>query len=239
MKKYNLIFHKILKEEKDIDDKYNISLDYYISFLKEFNNAIRLKQNKESYTYQIYFDDGDDSFIKLILPLIKPNEYCKFTLAIVTDWINKEGYLSEQEIISLNNLGINIASHGTSHSALAVSKKLSDRNTPINGEYRDGVFGFEQRLSENEVIYQFIESKKRLTKLGISVNEFVFPFGLYNDTTVRVNYELGTYKYLSTCDEYLDEGQLLRPRYLIDNERSIDETIKSIFKLDEKYIYIN
>lgn len=70
-----------------------------------------------------YFDDGYDSFDKYIFPLITENEYPLYCLAIISDFIDTPGYLTSKKLRKYSNVGINIASHGVSHAALAIFDK--------------------------------------------------------------------------------------------------------------------
>ena len=86
-------------------------------------------------------------------------------------------------------------------------------------------------LSEYEVLYQAVESKRALSSIGIETDEFIFPYGLYNKGILEKLYESNLYNYLSTCDEYVDTGSYIRPRYLIWNTKTIEEIAKEISQL--------
>ena len=128
--------------------------------------------------------------------------------------------------------GIKISSHTSSHAALAVYREGKLQGTPLGGIYQNSPWGQGDILSENEILFQLVESKNKLRNNNILTDELVLPHGLYNDTVLRLNYQYGLYKYISTCDEYLDYGEYLRPRFLIDNERSIKDTIDAIKNLN-------
>ena len=232
----NLIFHKIYKYQTEIKDKYDITYDYYLIIIKEVNNLIKSKKSKFT-DYRIYFDDGYDSFKNIVFPNMTILQKHKTTLAIVTDLIGKNGYLDKKSLECFNKCGITISSHTASHTALAVYKNNKLQNSIKGGIYQNSPSGQGDILTENEILYQFIESKNKLKNCGFKVNELVLPHGLYNDTVIRINYEYGIYAYISTCDEYLDEGQSLKPRFLIDNERSIADTITSIIDLNNINIF--
>jgi hypothetical protein len=181
--------------------------------------------------FRVYFDDGDASFKQYIFP--KLNNYLKrrIKLAIVTDWIDKKNYLNKEDLINYVKEGVGICAHSASHSALAVFRDGNLQRSLPNGRYKNSPFGQGEILTEEEIRYQLKEPLLKLNSLGIYTNEFVYPHGLYNKDTMAMNYQFGYYKYMSTCDEYLDSGQLIRPRFLIESDRSIDNTIKRIKSL--------
>ena len=221
----NLIFHDIVISSAKINNKYTITKDYFLSLMEEIGRSTKNKKTLFM-KYRIYFDDGYTSFHDTIYPLLY-NKPWEVTLAIVTDNLDSEGFLKSRILREYFNQGIKIASHGTSHAALAVYKDGKLQDTPSGGKYNNSPRGQREPLSENEIIYQYYESKKYLESLlSIEIDEFVFPYGLYNSQVVFLNSKYGFYKYLSTCDEHLDFGASLRPRVLINNERTIPETIK-------------
>jgi len=82
---------------------------------------------------------------------------------------------------------------------------------------------------------QLVESRKQLEAIGIQkIDEFVLPYGLYNNQTLEINKKTAKYKYISTCDEYLDSGEQLKPRFLITSDISVKETINKIKRLQPR-----
>ncbi|MBI2103500.1 polysaccharide deacetylase family protein [Candidatus Woesebacteria bacterium] len=228
----NLVFHNVVQteSESEIDNKYTVTLDYLLQLIEEVNKSIINKQSTFD-DFHIYFDDGYRSFIDLVFPSIK-NICSKIKLAIITDKINQKDYLTEENIRVAIGEGIQIVSHGVSHAALAIYKENHLQPTPLGGEYSNSPFGQGESLHGNQVLYQLIESKKYLEKtFDVHCEEFVFPYGLYNDTIIALNNRHGIYPTISTCDEYLDEGRPLKPRILVDHERTIAETVGLLNKL--------
>ena len=229
----NLVFHNIVKNKKDVNNDFCVTKDYYFELTQKIKNLIR--ENKTNFK-QIcfYFDDGYLSFKDLIFLSIKDN-WLSYYLAIVTDWINKDNFLSEKDLIFLRDSGVNICSHGISHSSLAIYADDKLQATPRGGEYINIFKGKKKVLTQNEVVYQLKESKRILERiLGQPVNEFVLPYGLYNNQTLQINGNNGLYKTISTCEEFLDNGKNLKPRFLVMNTRAVDETLKLILKLKLK-----
>lgn len=225
----NLIFHNIVKSEKDVNNKYTVILDYYLELLERIGRLV--KDHKTLFSdYHIYFDDGHISFHNIVYPKIK--DFSRYTLAVVINELNKEDFLNNKLLLEYDKKEIIISSHGVSHSSLAFYENGVLQNTSTGGEYENTQRGQNKALSENEVVFQIKESQIYLQKLlDHEIKEFVLPYGLYNNHTITLNKVGNYYKYLATCDEYLDSGQFLRPRFLINNERTIEETIQIISNL--------
>lgn len=114
----NLVFHNIVKDKKEIKSDFCITQDYYFELVKKLQDLIKKNKTKFKQIF-FYFDDGYLSFKKIVLPKIKDQQQ-NYYIAIVTDWINKTGYLNKKNLVDFDKIGINICSHGTSHSALAI-----------------------------------------------------------------------------------------------------------------------
>jgi hypothetical protein len=223
----NIVFHRVVLKDEDIKDLYEITIDQFVNSL----NLIRkLTTDKTCFfdSYRLYFDDGDDSFIYKCLPYILKRELCNVVLAIPTDNIDKKGFLTEKDLKYCYDLGIKIASHSVSHPALTFNVKNKACSTPQGGEYRSVPSGCTALLSEKEVLYQMVESKKRLNDLGFIVKEFVLPYGCYNTDIIRINKKYGLYDIISTCDNFLDNGFYLRPRIALRHDMSLEELLSLI-----------
>lgn len=225
----NLVFHNIVSSPKDLKNIYTVTLDYYLDLLKKLDNA-PATYNALFSQYHIYFDDGDASFNDLVFPKIV--DFSKFTLAVVTDDIGKKGYLTKDMLKKYDHNGIIISSHGVSHSSLAFYENGVLQKTPSDGLYINSEMGQKRSLSENEILYQLRESKIFLRNLlRHDIDEFVLPYGIYNDSILNINETNHVYNFISTCDEYLDRGKKLRPRFLVNNTRSVSETIFTMLQL--------
>jgi Polysaccharide deacetylase len=226
----NLVFHDLVENKDQLNNKYTVTYTYYKSLIDELDKLILLGQ-VNFLDYRIYFDDGKKSFIDYIEPTItKPQ---RFNLAIISQLIGKTGYFDSNDLLRFQSKGINISSHGVSHAALAIYEddKLIINNN--SGEYTNAPYGKGKSLTIQEVLFQTRQSKMALENIlgKDSITEFVFPFGLYNSMIVENIIVSKDYKILSTCDQSLDRGQVLRPRFLVDNQRSISQTIKEILSL--------
>lgn len=228
----NLVFHNIAKNESEIDSVYTISLDFYMRIKEEVLNLLS-SINSHFDSVRFYFDDNYISFYDLILPLIKRTEGISYVVAVPTDFIDEDEYMSAKQLKELDEKNINISPHGVSHAALCIYS--GDHLLPTNrgGRYINSKYGKSKSLTEEKVIYQLIESKRKLNDIGVnSTDEFVLPYGLYNQQTLEINESKEAYKYIATCDEYLDTGESLRPRFLIVNNTTIEGTLNNISKLE-------
>lgn len=224
----NLVFH-CLSDNPSGD--WTLTIEKYFSIINGIDKLLELKRVRFN-KYRIYFDDGERSFFDMLYSKIKKN-LSLITLGISTDFLGKPRYLKTEELIRLRRQGVNIVSHGVNHSALAIYNK-EDKfllKTPAGGDYVSSSPGKNLCLKEEQVKFQYIESYRKLVSLAGNVDEFIFPYGLYNEQSVEINRKLGLYRYLSTSDAALDNGQVLRPRYLIYNSKSVEEILKEITSL--------
>jgi len=222
----NLIFHRIAKNDKDILDDYEVTLEQFLNIL-DLIRDLSSSPHCHFKHFRYYFDDGDDSFISRALPNILKKELSNCVLAVTTNNIGKKDFITKSDIFSLHSQGVQIASHSVSHAALAYYKNDVIQPTTKGGRYQTSPFGHTKILSEQEVLYQLKESKKIITDIVGNVSEFVLPHGCYNKDVIRINQEYQLYDIISTCDNYLDNGYYLRPRILTRFNMSILE-IKSL-----------
>lgn len=217
MLKLNLVFHKICNNPQG---DWQVGPEY---FWKIFNWCRSNYPN-----FHIYFDDG----FRINELSSANNQIAKYsTLAIATDNVGKKGYFSWNDLKKMSQAGFTIASHSVSHPSMC----FLDKNNilivnPPKGEYINSPKG-KQCLSENQIRYQAVESQKILAKNRFNTGEFVFPYGLYSNQTIKLLDDLGLYGYYSTCDEKLYGNGKLVPRILIYGTKSPQETIKCLIKL--------
>lgn len=222
----NIVFHDIVADNKELTNKYSVNESYLYNFIEYFNSKIG--NSISTFSLQLYFDDCYSSFHDIVAPNINRIPF-PITVAVIVDKLNSPGYITKEQLFSISNTQIEIASHGISHSALAVYRTNELQPTPVGGEYRNAPFGQGEPLSVEEVKYQLIESKNKLEALlDKSIDEFVLPYGLYNNDVIRIFHELNIYKYLSTCDHGIDNGQPLKPRFLVSNDISVEKLYEVI-----------
>ena len=117
---------------------------------------------KDMYKCAITFDDG----LKDVYAVAYP-ELCKrnipFTIFIIVDFLDKEGYITTQELIEMSrNPLVTVASHGMTHAVL-------------------------KGMSIEQQKYEILESKKVIEKLiSKEVRCFAFSHGMYDKNTIRI-----------------------------------------------------
>jgi peptidoglycan/xylan/chitin deacetylase (PgdA/CDA1 family) len=217
----NVVFHNITDSDKT-EDIYQIEAG---KFKRIFDYL------EKTGDFRIYFDDGYMPVVAALNQFIPEELRRNVVLAITPECLGKSGYMTNSDVRILFKSGFQIASHGYSHSALAIYDETDEYllDTPAGGKYQNAPRGKTHQLSENEVLFQYIESKKALENLLKNpVYEFVFPYGLYNKNVLDVNNRSAIYKTLSTCDDELDVGNPLRPRHLVYSNKTADEIIEEI-----------
>ncbi len=219
--KLNIVFHRICHNPTN---KWEMTPDL---FLKIYRWCLDKYPN-----FRAYFDDGNS--------MLDLGDHLDFiatrsTLAIATDILGNDTHISWNELSYLYELGFTIASHGTSHASLCVYDPVDNQilPNPAGGKYISALRG-KRLLSERQVEYQLIESKKALLNHGVNVNEFVFPYGLYSNQTLKILDELKIYDFYSTCDERLYNSGKIIPRVLICGDKTFQETIKCLIKVIER-----
>ena len=110
----------------------------------------------------ITFDDGLKDVYRVAYPELKQRNI-PFTIFVVTDFLDKEGYLSLKELqILADDPLVTIGSHGTTHKVL-------------------------RGMSEAEQRSELLESKRILEEItGKRIGVFAYSHGLYDNTTVDI-----------------------------------------------------
>ena len=167
-------------------DTYGISINLnlfksHMLYLKENYSFSNIGKNDYNNSISITIDDGYKDTLDAVS--ILDNLKIPFDLFISSDFINKNGYLSDKDIrdISLSQYS-NIGSHGKTHTKLA----------SLNRE--------KQKL-------ELFESKKVLESIiDQAVNSISFPHGSYNEDTIMLLKDIG-YKYAATSRKGLNTKQ--------------------------------
>jgi peptidoglycan/xylan/chitin deacetylase (PgdA/CDA1 family) len=189
---------------------------------------------------RIYFDDGYESFFTTARQHLPKALLDRIILAIPPELLDNKGHLSREQLHTLATQKVHICSHGYSHAALAVYRNNQLQCTPRGGTYKNAPFGQGEPLTSQEIMFQYEESKRSLEKITkTSINEFAFPFGLYNPAVIELNTlpdKKSVYDTLSACDDYLDDGGPFRTRYLVSNTQGMDfllEKIRTLLPLEQ------
>ena len=229
----NIIFHNIAEDNEELTNKYSVNRWYLIRLIEDIKSKLISMENRPELC--LYFDDGYSSFYNVVLPMIDDIPF-PITLTVILDKLDTAGYITTEQLINISNSRVSIASHGVSHAALAVYRENQLQDIALIGKYENTPFGQGEPLSADQIKYQFIESKKKLESIiNKPIDEFVLPYGLYNSRVVEIFKELDLYKYLSTCDIGIDNGQILKPRFLISNDTQPAEACEKLLHLFTNY----
>lgn len=129
----------------------------------------------------ITFDDGHHSNYYLALPLLKRYGFTA-TFFVVASWIGEKYHLTEEQIREMSAQGMEIASHGLTHSYLPL-------------------------LEEEEIVRELKESRRRLSDVtGVNVDAFAYPGGHYDSKVLRALMGTG-YRTACSCLQGLNGPQ--------------------------------
>ncbi len=102
----------------------------------------------------VTFDDGfKNNFIEAV-PILKKHG-ARATFYVSSGFIDKPGFMSKNDLLEIQSLGNEVASHGDTHPNL--------------------VFSFNKRRRE-----EIFESKKKLESFGLEIKTFAYPYGWHN-----------------------------------------------------------
>ena len=216
----SFLFHKLTEDEPSELMEVSKSLFERCLFsIKEASIPVMCLGDlvKLSYTnsykrvISITFDDGWDSDYKMAFPVLKEYEF-RATFFIITDWINKKGYVQEGWLKEMSQSGMEIGSHTSSHRYLT-------------------------RLSEDEVYKEFYDSKCRLEDmLGREVTAVSIPGGEYNGKIIKLAYKAG-YKIIATSKPGINlPGSTLINRISIHSRTSLTD-LKKIISFSPFFIF--
>jgi len=138
---------------------------YEFIWASEIPQALADKSDKKYVV--LTFDDGYESFYLQTYPIIKKHKI-KVTNYIIADFLGKINYMSKSQIEKIYAGGfLEIGSHTLNHPGLTV-------------------------ISQNEVIRQLTESKRKLeTLFNTKVLSFCYPYGFYNPEIAKMVMEAG------------------------------------------------
>lgn len=168
-----LMFHHITKKPKfkksqcTLDSKsFNIVVNRFENFVS-CERLISSKINTFKNRVAITFDDGLEDVYAIAYPMLK-NKDIPFTIFIVTEFLDTEGYITTEQLIEMSNDPlVTVGAHGVSHEMLL---KLSS----------------EQRWEE------ISGSKKRLEKLiNREIRLFAYSHGQYDNECIEMVKEAG------------------------------------------------
>ncbi|MDQ0875573.1 peptidoglycan/xylan/chitin deacetylase (PgdA/CDA1 family) [Paenibacillus sp. V4I3] len=162
-------------------DKFARQMDYLASHhytaltLGDFARIIEKKQPSPERPVLLTFDDGYANNAEVAMPILQRHGF-PATLFLSPGFIGQPGYLSWPQVQKLSAAGWDIAPHGMTHPHLP-------------------------RLSIEQQREEITESRRRIEQaLGKSANVFAYPYGEYNEDTLKILQE-EAYSYAFTTKE--------------------------------------
>ncbi|MDC1100476.1 polysaccharide deacetylase family protein [Gammaproteobacteria bacterium] len=185
----------------------DLELSLFKSILQNFkDNFLSINANLndldlDSNKILLTFDDGLYSDFDRVYPLVV-DQNIQVICFVISEMVDKEGYLSSDNILEMSNNGVIIGSHSKNHLA------------------------FDQ-LSAKDQYIQFSDSKDFLQQItGSEIDNFSFPYGSHNKTSLRVGLDCG-YKRLFTSRHGLSKkNNSIVPRNSINGTMSINQIDK-------------
>lgn len=163
----------------DAEMKYLAEAKYHVTSFAALENYLKDGTPLPANPIIISFDDGWGDQFTYAFPVLEKYHYTA-AFFVFTNPIGTRGFLTWENLRALRDAGMTIGSHTRSHPFLT---KITDQNilwNEING------------------------SKETLEKhLGITVNEFAYPFGKYDATTTALVKKAG---YTSARGDYVKKG---------------------------------
>jgi peptidoglycan/xylan/chitin deacetylase (PgdA/CDA1 family) len=207
----NLAFHDV-SDVEDGSSSYTVTLKQ-LTDLADALVAVGLNTHT-----RLYFDDNYISFKTRAFPTLRQRGFLELVLAVPAASVGSPGFCNFEDLLELRSHGVRIAAHGYSHVRLASYRDGEPLASPDDGLYRDRQSDLPRPLCSNEILFQLVESLEMLQDLA--PEEFVLPYGCFNERVVAINDRHGLYKFLGTSDFDLDRGQSLRPRLIVTNDLS-------------------
>jgi len=203
MKKRNfntLVLHRIVKDNVvDFEDITEEILSKIIH--KERDSFLTIEEafsEKKSSLKSICltFDDGYKSDIEIVLPRLIDYQVSA-TFFVVKDFLNKDGYMNERDVIELSRNGMQIGSHSVSHPNFL-------------------------EIGDSMKIDELSSSRKYLEDLiSKEISTFSFPFGFINKSSIDMVFDSG-YKYCCISQHGLaNSGSRIIPRNSINGSQKL------------------
>ncbi|MFA5927325.1 MAG: polysaccharide deacetylase family protein [Patescibacteria group bacterium] len=148
------------------------------------------------------FDDGYQNFYDNAFPELKKRNM-KAELNVITSYVGRDGYVTNDEIIELSENGIEIGAHTVTHPDLS-------------------------KISEESAKKEIFESKSQLENLlGTTIVTFCYPSGKYNDSIEALTKEAG-YKFAITTENKLStfNKPFSLQRYRVNRDTNISGYLK-------------
>ncbi len=180
----------------DIADDPSVIYTLPVSYLLAVTDGLRGQGITHRVT--IYFDDGYASVVEAVRTLQERAPEIELVVALTLGFLGQPGHIGWADIDPLYESGVRIAAHGREHLHM-------------------------DQLDDSEILRQFVASRDALQ--AYRPDEFVFPFGSYNDTVVEINRRHELFPVLTTVEYGWDHGQPLRPRLMVTSELTAAEVV--------------
>lgn len=190
---------RISEENFAAQMKYLKDNNYTTLSLNELYEFIKNNAPVPEKSVVLTFDDGYKDNYENAYPILKKYGL-KATIFVITDYIGKNEYLTISEIKELEENGIHIESHTVNHKDLST-------------------------LSYEDQITELKESKKSLEKLiNREVKYIAYPYGKYNESTIKAAKSAGYELALTTDGKWSDksDGIFSLDRVYISGFHSLD-----------------
>jgi hypothetical protein len=194
----NLCFH-------DIADDPSVIYTLPMSYLLAVTEALRAQGIADRVT--IYFDDGYVSLVEAVRTLLACAPELELVAALTLSFLGQPGHIGWADIDPLYESGVRVAAHGREHLHM---DQLDDSEI----------------LRHSEILRQFVASRDALQ--AYRPDEFVFPFGSYNETVVEINKRHEFFPVLTTVEYGWDHGQSLRPRLMVTSQITPAEVVGAL-----------
>lgn len=194
-----LVIHKIVDDEPLFWE--DIGRNHFKAIIKYISNQRMMTECDEktiASDWLITFDDGNSSDYEIAFPYLLANNL-KAIFFVVTDWIDKPGYLSWRQVSEMSNHGMVFGSHGHSH--------LRMTDIPIH-----------------EALEELHKSRRILeNKLGLDVYNFSFPYGEYNIEGFNLGLQAGYRKIYCSNHGFYTGDDVPIPRNSIHNKINLND----------------
>lgn len=169
-----LMFHDVVNKDCEISGFQTIGAKQYELQEDRFEQIVKYAINKSS-NVVFTFDDGGESFYKVIAPILEKYDR-KGIFFISTKYIGTNGFLKPNQIKELHERGHIIASHSHSH-----PRDIS-------------------KLSFEQILEEWVKSKSILEKITRSTIEYAsIPGGAISEQVIEAMVDAG-YRFLYTSE---------------------------------------
>jgi peptidoglycan/xylan/chitin deacetylase (PgdA/CDA1 family) len=134
---------------------------YDVLTLQQFIDIWQGKAEAPPKPVLLTFDDGYTDNYTEAMPILKKFNF-PATLFMTPGWVDKDGYLTWEQVEEMHSNGWDIQPHGMSHTSLS-------------------------KLDKEKQLYEITEARKQIEeRFDTAANVFCYPYGHYNQTTLSI-----------------------------------------------------